>query len=45
MSEEQDYTDPKQNKKRKKKYDLQTAREKEDMSFMAYNGAVKITGT
>tara|TARA_R110000824_G_scaffold183673_1_gene364708 strand:- start:1133 stop:1447 length:315 start_codon:yes stop_codon:yes gene_type:complete len=39
MSEEQDYTDPKQNKKRKKKYDLQTAREKEDMSAMLNNPA------
>tara|TARA_R110002020_G_scaffold192519_2_gene392700 strand:- start:1279 stop:1596 length:318 start_codon:yes stop_codon:yes gene_type:complete len=37
--EQQDYTDPKQHKKRKKKYDLQVAREKEDMSVMLNNPA------
>lgn len=35
MSEEvEDFTDPKQHKKRKKKYSLQAAQEKEDMSAM-----------
>jgi len=35
--EQQDYTDPKQHKKRKKKYDLQISREKEDISAMLNN--------
>ena len=37
--EHQDYTDPKQHKKRKKKHDLQVSREKEDMSKMLNNPA------
>tara|TARA_Y100001951_G_C11127139_1_gene176132 strand:- start:8 stop:328 length:321 start_codon:yes stop_codon:yes gene_type:complete len=37
--EQQDYTDPKQHKKRKKKHDLQVSREKEDMSKMLNNPA------
>ena len=37
--DQQDYTDPKQHKKRKKKYDIQIAREKEDMSATLNNPA------
>ena len=37
--EQQDYTDPKQHKKRKKKYDLQASREKEDIGTMLNNPA------
>ena len=37
--DQQDYTDPKQHKQRKKKHDLQVSREKEDMSKVLNNPA------